>query len=115
MRFNRVILLPFVAFCFSTSAVTAQSQQDVPAPSIVVIKSVEAIGYQVGGGGPKVDLTGTELMSQASGEAKVGAKTGATDVEFSTKCLAQPSSLGTEFMTYVLWAVSVEGRTSNIG
>jgi hypothetical protein len=85
----------------------------VPASSSVIISSVEAVGYQVGGGGTKVDLNGTALMSQATGEAKVEAKSGATTVEASTKGLAQPATLGTEFMTYVLWAVSTEGRTSN--
>jgi outer membrane protein OmpA-like peptidoglycan-associated protein len=76
---------------------------------------VKAVGYQVGGGGTKVDLKGTELMAQANGEAKVEAKAGATKIEVSIKNLAQPSTLGTEFMTYVLWAVSPDGRTSNLG
>ncbi|MGZ7073997.1 MAG: hypothetical protein ACXVKL_16270, partial [Candidatus Angelobacter sp.] len=115
MRINRVTLLPFVALCLAPGAVMAQSPQAVPEPSSVIISSVEAIGYQVGGGGTKVDLNGTALMSQATGEAKVEAKSGTTNVEVSTKALLQPTTLGTEFMTYVLWAVSTEGRTSNLG
>jgi outer membrane protein OmpA-like peptidoglycan-associated protein len=114
MRSNWTTMLPCVALCFLAGPVTAQSQQDVPA-SGVIIKSVEAIGYQVGGGATKVDLMGTQLMSQASGAAKVEAKSGATNVEVSIKGLVQPTTLGTEFMTYVLWAVSSEGRTSNLG
>src|SRR5258705_8874970 len=54
-------------------------------------------------------------MAQANGEAKVEAKAGVTKVEVSIKGLAQPSTLGTEFMTYVLWAVSPDGRTNNLG
>jgi outer membrane protein OmpA-like peptidoglycan-associated protein len=115
MRFNSLTPLPLVGLCFLACTVAAQSPQDVPASSSVIISSVEAIGYQVGGGGTKVDLNGTALMSQATGEAKVEAKSGATTVEASTKGLAQPTTLGTEFMTYVLWAVSTEGRTSNLG
>src|ERR1700739_3966428 len=115
MRFNNLTPLPFVGLCFLAGTVAAQSPQNVPASSSVIISSVEAIGYQVGGGGTKVDLNGTQLMSQATGEAKVEAKSGATTVEASTKGLAQPATLGTEFMTYVLWAVSTEGRTSNLG
>ncbi len=115
MRFNSRTPLPLVVLCFLAGTVTAQSPQDAPASSSVIISSVEAIGYQVGGGGTKVDLNGTALMSQATGEAKVEAKSGATTVEASTKGLAQPTTLGTEFMTYVLWAVSTEGRTSNLG
>ena len=115
MRFNSLRPLPFVGLCLLACTVAAQSPQDVPASSSVIMSSVEAIGYQVGGGGTKVDLNGTALMSQATGEAKVEAKSGATTVEASTKGLAQPTTLGTEFMTYVLWAVSTEGRTSNLG
>jgi outer membrane protein OmpA-like peptidoglycan-associated protein len=114
MRYKWMIMLLFVALCFPTGIVTAQSQQDVPASS-VVIRSVEAIGYQVGGGGTKVDLKGTELMSQASGEAKVQAKSGATTVEASIKGVVEPTTFGAEFLTYVLWVVSSEGRTSNLG
>ena len=92
----------------------AQSQPAAPA-STVTTKSVKAIGYQVGGGGTKVDLKSTGLMTQANGEAEVEAKAGATKVEVSIKGLAQPTMLGTEFMTYVLWAVSPDGRTINLG
>jgi outer membrane protein OmpA-like peptidoglycan-associated protein len=115
MRFNSLTPLPFVVLCLLACTVAAQSPQDVPPSSSVIIRSVEAIGYQVGGGGTKVDLNGTASMSQATGEAKVEAKSGATTVEVSTKGLAQATTLGTEFMTYVLWAVSTEGRTSNLG
>jgi outer membrane protein OmpA-like peptidoglycan-associated protein len=114
MRRNWTTWLLCVALCFSAPTVVAQSKPDVPA-SEVVTKTVKAIGYQVGGGSTKVDLKGSELMSQASGEAKVEAKAGATDVEASVKGLAQATTLGVEFMTYVLWAVSTEGRTSNLG
>jgi outer membrane protein OmpA-like peptidoglycan-associated protein len=112
MRCNWTTTVPLLALCCSV-AVPAKSQQEV-SPSSVIIKSVEAIGYPVGGGGTKVDLKGTELMSQTSGEAKVEAKSGATNVEASVKDLTQATTLGTEFMTYVLWSVSSEGRTSNL-
>jgi outer membrane protein OmpA-like peptidoglycan-associated protein len=114
MRPNWTTLLICAALSFSALTVAAQSKQDVPA-SGVVTKTVKAIGYQVGGGSTKVNLTGSESMSQASGEAKVEAKAGATDVEASVKGLGQATTLGVEFMTYVLWAVSPEGRTSNLG
>ncbi len=96
----------------------SQSQQATtgatPA-SDVISKSTKAFGYQVGGGSTKVDLKGTDLMPQALGEAKVEAKKGAVDVEADIKNLGQPTKFGAEFLTYVLWAVSPEGRTSNLG
>ena len=111
---QQTTLLLFVVLRLSAGTVVAQSQPTAPA-STVTTKSVKAIGYPVGGGGTKVDLKGTELMAQANGEAKVEAKAGATNVEVSIKGLAQPTTLGTEFMTYVLWAVSPDGRTINLG
>jgi len=96
----------------------AQSQpgtaQDTPA-SEVVSKSTTAIGYVVGGGSTGVKFKGTELMPGASGEAKVEAKKGYTEIEVEFKGLAEPGKFGTEFLTYVLWAVSPDGRTSNLG
>ncbi|MGD0223443.1 MAG: OmpA family protein [Terriglobia bacterium] len=108
-----MMLLPFVSLCLSAGPVAAQSQPELPA-SDVISKSVTAIGYQVGKS-TNVDLKGTDVMPQASGQAKVEAKPGITNIEVNVKGLAQPGTLSAEFLTYVLWAVSTEGRTSNLG
>ncbi len=93
----------------------AQEPQPVPESSVTT-KSVKAIGYRVGGGGTTVDMKGTELMPSASGEAKVEAKTGATTVvEVTLTGMKPPSNLGAEFLTYVLWMVTPDGRAGNIG
>lgn len=106
-------------FCLITMSLAAsmaagQAQQSVP-DSNLTTKSVKAIGYRVGGGSTKVDLKGTELMSAASGEAKVEAKPGATTIELSLIGMTQPSTLGAEFLTYVLWVVTPDGRSGNTG
>ena len=106
-------------FCFLVLSLTAgttaaQSQEKVP-DSSSVSNSVKAIGYKVGGGSTKVDLKGTDLMAQAIGEARVKAKTGATSIEISLKNMTEPSKLGAEFLTYVVWAVTPDGRTGNTG
>jgi outer membrane protein OmpA-like peptidoglycan-associated protein len=113
MRRNRSILLFFVLICLPTWAGAAQAQQEIPT-SGVVKKSVTAIGYQVGKS-TKVDLKGSDLMPNGGGEAKVQAGTGATSVEAEIQRMTQPSGLGTEFLTYVLWAVSPDGRHNNLG
>jgi outer membrane protein OmpA-like peptidoglycan-associated protein len=94
----------------------AQAPQNVPASSLIS-KSTTAIGFTVGGGSTKVDLTGTELMPQANGEAKVQAKAkaGTTNIEVTVKGVTPPSKLGAEYLTFVLWAVTPEGRTGNAG
>ena len=118
MSLKQAVLLPcvvmFVAVCTAAAQSEQQSTQNVPA-SDLTSRSVTAIGYKVGGGSTKVDLTGTDLMSQATGEAKVEAKTGATNIEVSLKNMTQPSKLGAQFLTYVLWTVTPDGRSGNTG
>ena len=94
----------------------AQVKQEVAATGVIT-KSVQAVGYEVGGGSTKVDLTGTELMPQAKGVAKVEVKTkaGRTSVGVEIKDMTLPSKLGAEYLTYVLWVVTPEGRTGNTG
>jgi hypothetical protein len=110
------ILLVSLSSGFSAGDAKAQTNQEVP-PSATVTKSVTAIGYEVGGGNTKVDLNGTELMPQATGWAKVEikSKAGRTSVDVEVKGLKSPSTLGAEFLTYVLWVVTPEGRTGNTG
>jgi outer membrane protein OmpA-like peptidoglycan-associated protein len=107
-RLNMIMLLAAGLLVIS-SAEAGQQASDV------VTKSARAVGYQVGGGSTKVDLRGTDLLPAAVGEAKVEARQGATAVEVNCKKLASPTRFGAEFLTFVLWAVSPEGRTVNLG
>jgi outer membrane protein OmpA-like peptidoglycan-associated protein len=112
------ILLSCLLLCVAVCTASAQSDQQSPRTepaSDLTTRSVKAIGYKVNGGSTKVDLTPTDLMPQAIGEAKVEAKTGATNIEVSLKNMQQPSKLGAEFLTYVLWAVTPDGRAGNTG
>jgi len=54
-------------------------------------------------------------MPEATGEIKVAAKAGATNIDVKIKEMTQPSKLGAEFLTYVLWVVTPDGRTGNTG
>jgi outer membrane protein OmpA-like peptidoglycan-associated protein len=94
----------------------AQTPQEIPASSLIS-KSTVAIGFTVGGGSTKVDMTGTSVMSQANGEAKVQARAnaGLTNIELSVKGMTPPSNIGAEYLTFVLWAVTADGRTGNLG
>lgn len=114
MRSNLKFLLAFAVLGFSAVSTSAQAPSEEPASSLIS-KSVKAIGFQVGGGGTKVDMKGTELMPSADGEAKVEAKKALTTIQVSLAGITDPNKYGSEFLTYVLWAVSVEGRTINLG
>lgn len=114
IAFAILIGLWCIGFCEGSAA--AQADQELP-PSSVITKSVKAVGFEVGGGSTKFDMRGTELMPQAVGEAKVEVKTkaGRANLEVTLKNMAPPSHLGAEFLTYVLWVVTPEGRTGNTG
>jgi outer membrane protein OmpA-like peptidoglycan-associated protein len=115
VRSNLKFLLAFVVvFSFLAISASAQTQPEEPASGLVS-KSVKAIGFQVGGGGTKVDMKGTQLMPSADGEAKIEAKKALTTIQASLTGITDASKYGSEFLTYVLWAVSVEGRTINLG
>ena len=111
------MLMGWLWMAFGAITVAAQDQptpeQALP-PSAVISKSTTAIGYEVGGGSTKVDLKGTELMPDGGGQAKVEikSKAGRTSVDAEVKGLKPPSALGSEFLTYVLWAVTPEGTVA---
>jgi hypothetical protein len=107
-------LLPLVALCISAGKPAAQSVPPTPADALVN-KSSTAVSYEVDKGDTKVDLKATTLIPEAKGEAKVEVKQGITYIEAKVERLGQPGKLGTQFLTYVLWAVSPDGRTSNLG
>jgi len=110
------VALGWVSSGLSADHAHAQTNPELP-QSATITKSVTAIGYEVGGGSTKVDLKATELMPQASGWGKVEikAKAGRSSIEVQMKGLKPPSALGAEFLTYVLWVVTPEGRTGNTG
>src|SRR5215472_1274480 len=114
MSGNKTVIVSFLVLGLAVGTASAQVQQDVPESS-VIRKSVKAVGYRVGGGSTKVDLEGTDLMPQGSGEAKVDARQGKTNIEVTVKHLEQPSKFGAEFLTYVLWVVTPDGRSGNTG
>ena len=80
-----------------------------------VSRTTKAVHYRMQGGMTKVDFQGTNLLQGASGEAKVeGKKTNlAIDAKFQN--LEDATKFGLEYLTYVLWAVSPEGRAVNLG
>jgi outer membrane protein OmpA-like peptidoglycan-associated protein len=114
-----ITLLLFSRFAASAAAQgqNLTPQEEVVPSSAVITKTATAIGYEVGGGSTKVDLQGTELMPDGGGQVKVEIKTnaGRTSVDAEVKGMKPPSTLGSEFLTYVLWAVTPEGRTGNMG
>jgi len=81
----------------------------------VVSRTTRAVKYEHRHGSTKIDFEGTTLMPGASGVAEVASKSGAMKIEAEFRGLDVPTSFGTEYLTYVLWAISPEGRSVNLG
>jgi outer membrane protein OmpA-like peptidoglycan-associated protein len=96
--------------------VPADSGNPTPTYRInVVSRTTRAVSYRHRSGATKINFQGTDLMPGAAGEAKVESKRGALEVEVEFSGLDRPTSFGNEYLTYVLWAISPEGRPVNIG
>jgi outer membrane protein OmpA-like peptidoglycan-associated protein len=81
----------------------------------VISRSVQAVNYKHHDGATKLDFAGTDLMPQANGQAKVESKKGYIEIEVEFGNLQKPTSFGNEYLTYILWAISPEGRAVNLG
>jgi outer membrane protein OmpA-like peptidoglycan-associated protein len=81
----------------------------------VVSRSVQAINYEHRSGASRLDFAGTALMPSANGEAKVNSKRGSIEIDAEFGDLQRPMTFGNEYLTYVLWAISPEGRAVNLG
>ena len=94
----------------------SQAPSSVPvATPASVSRTTKAVNYRRRGGAVKIDFQGTELMQQASGEAKVQNKGSRVEIEAKFAGLDEATRFGLEYLTYVLWAVSPEGRAVNLG
>ncbi len=80
-----------------------------------VSRTTKAVNYRRAGGSTKIDFQGTELMSNANGEAKVQNKGNRIEIEAKFGGLDEATKFGLEYLTYVLWAVSPQGRAVNLG
>jgi outer membrane protein OmpA-like peptidoglycan-associated protein len=81
----------------------------------VTARTAKAISYQHRSGSTKVDFRGTDLLPNARGLAKVESKQGRIEIEAEFEGLQTATKNGAEYLTYVLWAVTPEGRTANLG
>ncbi len=100
----------------SQTTVAVESTGPVSPYHVVVIsRTVEAVDYLHRSGATDVDLAGTTLMSSANGKVKVRSKRGTMEVEAEFGNLQSPAAFGNEYLTYVLWAISPEGRAENLG
>ncbi|MGB8866719.1 MAG: OmpA family protein, partial [Candidatus Sulfotelmatobacter sp.] len=108
--------LPAVAQTNSQTTVEVEHMNSTPTFRVVVIsRSVQAVNYEHRSGSSKLDFAGTDLMPSANGVAEVNSKRGSIAIEAEFGDLQKPTTFGNEYLTYVLWAISPEGRAVNLG
>jgi outer membrane protein OmpA-like peptidoglycan-associated protein len=111
------ITLSLSAFAQTNSQnLTVEPMTTTPTFRVTVIsRSVQAVNYEHRSGSSKLDFAGTDLMPSANGQAKVESKKGYTEIEVEFGNLQRPTTFGNEYLTYILWAISPEGRAINLG
>ncbi len=81
----------------------------------VTARTAKAVNYRHRGGATKINFKGTDLLEKARGEAKVESKQGYIEIEVEFDDLQPATKFGPEYLTYVMWAISPEGRAVNLG
>jgi outer membrane protein OmpA-like peptidoglycan-associated protein len=112
------LTLSLSAFAQNNSQTTGNLEPMSTTPTFrvtVISRSVQAVNYKHRSGASKVDFAGTDLMPAANGQAKVESKKGYIEIEVEFGNLDKPTTFGNEYLTYILWAISPEGRAVNLG
>ncbi len=120
MKISAVLFAVLVSLGASTIAqaqttISSDNNQTSVYRVSVVSRTTRAVIYKHRSGSTKIDFLGTDLMPSAAGEARVESKRGTMSIEAEFSGLERPTTFGNEYLTYVLWAISPEGRPVNIG
>ncbi len=115
----------FLTVCGALAAQAPQNQNEnaarmaaggAPVYRVTVTsRTAKAISYQHRSGSTNIDFRGSDLLPTARGEAKVESKQGHIQIEASFEELQPATKNGAEYLTYVLWAITPEGRAANLG
>lgn len=97
-------------------AACAMAQDPQPIFRVTVVeRTTSAVSYRHRSGWTKVDLHGTTLAPEATGHADVNSRPGYIEVKADVKHLQPAWRYGPEYLTYVVWAITPEGRAKNLG
>jgi len=124
MKVTALLFLLFGALVAQIPNPTQQQPGTLPAASggpmpifhvTVVSRTTKAVNYHHRTGTTHIDFRGTELMPLARGEARVQSQMGSTKIDTTFNHMSPASQYGPEYMTYVLWGLTPEGRPANLG
>jgi outer membrane protein OmpA-like peptidoglycan-associated protein len=111
-----------LALCFAPGAFAQQENPPVepmdhtPLFHVrVIARTTKAVNYRHRGGSTGIDFAGTDLMPEATGKAKVDSKAGRLVIDAEFSHMRSANSYGVQYLTFVLWAITPEGRAVNLG
>src|SRR4029079_2416919 len=107
------LLAPPVASAPTSAPVQVRQSGENPIYKItinVVERSTTAVNFRHRGGSTRLDFRGTPLLPSAHGEAESEPRKGYIDIKTEIKDLEPASRFGPEYLTYVMWAITPEGR-----
>jgi hypothetical protein len=81
----------------------------------VVQRDLDAVNYLHRSGSTRIAFKGTTLLPLAKGDAKVTSERGGITIEARFEGLTPANGFGPEYLTYVLWAITPDGRPNNLG
>jgi outer membrane protein OmpA-like peptidoglycan-associated protein len=114
---TKAIVFVVATLAFSGLNALGQTSSD-PQPIYrvtVVSRTLQAINYEHRSGPTKIDFEGTVLLPKAKGDATVESKRGRISIDAKFHHIDPPTKYGREYLTYVLWAITPEGRPKNLG
>jgi outer membrane protein OmpA-like peptidoglycan-associated protein len=117
-KFSLALAITLSASVYGQSKAQEPAHPGDPVPTYrvsVVSRTAQAVSYKHRSGSTHVDFQGTDLMPSARGEAKVESKRGALGIEAEFSDLDRPTAFGNEYLTYVMWAISPDGTSANLG
>jgi outer membrane protein OmpA-like peptidoglycan-associated protein len=118
------LTLPVMVAMFAGASIApaqnqpAQNQRDATAPIYhvtVVERTIKAVNYFYRSGPTQIDFRGTVLMPEGKGIATVESRQGRTEIDVNFEHFKPSQQYGREYLTYVLWAITPEGRPHNLG
>ena len=91
-------------------------QQGRPVFRVTVVgRTIPSVNYRPRSGDTELDMVGTALMPRARGEIEVSGKKGYIEITGEFDRIDPPTRFGPEYLTYVIWAITPEGRATNLG
>ena len=111
----------FTLVLFAVTAVWAQEPSGVPQRNqssfevTMVARTITVINYKHRGGSTEIGFQGSPIMPTGKGSAKVESKQGRIQINADFQKVSPPQSFGPEYLTFVLWAITPEGKSNNLG